>query len=633
MKNGFTLTASLFAALLLAPAAARAQTTWQYTALGDSLAFGIDDPQGGGYVPRFRNHVQQDTGVTVNLINRGVPGWTSDDLLNALRTDQSLRAQVANSQVVTFNIGGNDLLNALQRYQSFTCGGANNQQCFAETVARFKSNWNAIVAQIVSLRSPGDILAVTPDTIIRTMDIYNPAVNQLKFFGVFNQVKPYLDDINRHIYLTAIANRIPCARAYRAFNGENGDQDAGQRGLMAGDGIHPNATGHALLASTLRALSYRPLAGPLSVVGFPAPNTVFNVSESDPRVTITLTRSAPEVPTFAEIMTRDERADVPCTTANGTAYGRCDYATVVDELYFEPGEAQKTVTIPIVNDAHAEGAERFTVWVTSPVGGTPIFTTLADVQIQDNDAGTEPNPINDHAFFVRQQYLDFLSREPEASGLQAWLNVLNPCPLAFNHDANHTAAQCDRNQVSSAFFRSPEFVEFKGLFVYKLYAATLGREPRYEEMIADMRRVAGATDDEVLARRAALANSWVARPEFRALYPPTLSDAQFVDKLIQTAGVTLAGAVTRESLISDLQQRTKTRSEVVLAFVDHPTVSGKFFRPGFVAMQYFGYLRRAPEPGGYQAWLNYLNANPSDFYTMVNGFLYSVEYVQRFGPR
>jgi hypothetical protein len=55
------------------------------------------------------------------------------------------------------------------------------------------------------------------------------------------------------------------------------------------------------------------------------------------------------------------------------------------------------------------------------------------------------------------------------------------------------------------------------------------------------------------------------------------------------------------------------------------------FNPAFVAMQYFGYLRRDPEAGGYQAWLNTINANPSDFRSMVNGFMNSTEYRLRFG--
>ena len=49
-------------------------------------------------------------------------------------------------------------------------------------------------------------------------------------------------------------------------------------------------------------------------------------------------------------------------------------------------------------------------------------------------------------------------------------------------------------------------------------------------------------------------------------------------------------------------------------------------------MQYYGYLRRTPETDGYNAWLNYLRANPTDFRVMVGGgFVNSDEYRLRFG--
>jgi hypothetical protein len=48
-------------------------------------------------------------------------------------------------------------------------------------------------------------------------------------------------------------------------------------------------------------------------------------------------------------------------------------------------------------------------------------------------------------------------------------------------------------------------------------------------------------------------------------------------------------------------------------------------------MQYYGYLRRTPEAAGYNAWLDYLKANPSDYRTMVGGFVNSAEYRLRFG--
>jgi hypothetical protein len=51
----------------------------------------------------------------------------------------------------------------------------------------------------------------------------------------------------------------------------------------------------------------------------------------------------------------------------------------------------------------------------------------------------------------------------------------------------------------------------------------------------------------------------------------------------------------------------------------------------FVAMQYFGYLRRDPDQQGFDDWLRTINANPADIRSMVNGFMNSTEYRLRFG--
>ncbi len=325
-----------------------------------------------------------------------------------------------------------------------------------------------------------------------------------------------------------------------------------------------------------------------------------------------------------EVSTIDDPAAVPCNTANGAAYARCDYATTVDTIRFAPGEGQKSITIPLIDDDHAEGDETLALKLSEPVGAILGAHSAATLTITDNDAAPTANPLGGNAFFVRQQYLDFLSREPEPAGFNAWLGVLNNCS-----DVNNNP-NCDRVTVSSSFFRSQEF-QLKGYFVYRFYRVSLGRLPRYVEIIPDMRSVTGATAEEVQAKRDAFADTWVERAGFVALYPNTLSDAAYVTKLIGTAGVTLTGAVTRDTLIADLQAGRKTRAAVLRAVVEHPAVDAQEYNQAFVAMQYFGYLRRDPETAGFNAWLNYLNANPTDYRTMVNGFANSTEYRLRFG--
>jgi hypothetical protein len=57
------------------------------------------------------------------------------------------------------------------------------------------------------------------------------------------------------------------------------------------------------------------------------------------------------------------------------------------------------------------------------------------------------------------------------------------------------------------------------------------------------------------------------------------------------------------------------------------------FNEAFVMMEYFGYLRRDPDEGGYKFWLQKLNEFHGNFVQaeMVKAFINSTEYRQRFG--
>jgi lysophospholipase L1-like esterase len=223
---------------------------WDYTALGDSLAFGAIAER--GYVPRYADFLRTDANARVTVVDLGVPGWTSADLLDALRNNQALRERLMNAEVVTFDVGGNDLLGARRRFREGTCGGPTNLDCFRTVVDEFKQNWDAILAELLALRS-------RDNTILRTMDVYNPFVAEQKALGIFDTLRPYLDEVNEHIARTSAQAGIPCARVFVAFNGPNGDQDANAAGLLALDLVHPNDNGHEVIAQAIRQLGYAPL--------------------------------------------------------------------------------------------------------------------------------------------------------------------------------------------------------------------------------------------------------------------------------------------------------------------------------------------------------------------------------------
>jgi uncharacterized delta-60 repeat protein len=256
-------------------------------------------------------------------------------------------------------------------------------------------------------------------------------------------------------------------------------------------------------------------------------------------------------------------------------------------------------------------------------------------------ASASPNPIDDSQFFVRQQYLDFLSREPEPSGMQAWLGVLNGCPNPFNTDPNSPSAACDRIAVSAAFFQSPEF-RLKGFYAFTSYRVAFNRLPEYSEIIADMQGLSGATPAELYQRRTQFPVGFTGRAEFKAFYD-SLSDAAFVAALLDRYGLQQittpdpadpeGGAkvlLARADLIARLGAQSLTRAQVLRAAVESDEVGAAEYDRAFVAMQYYGYLRRTPEQSGYEAWLRVISQDPQNVRVMVNGFINSTEYALRF---
>jgi hypothetical protein len=313
---------------------------------------------------------------------------------------------------------------------------------------------------------------------------------------------------------------------------------------------------------------------------------------------------------------------------------------VVGTLSFAAGERTKTISIPLIDDGHSESAETFSVRLGNPVGAVLGAPTLATVTVTDNDVAGAANPVmSSFPFFVRQQYLDFLSREPDTDGFTGWVNILGGCAAPFN--GPNVPSACDRIYVSGdGFFRSQEF-QLKGFYVFRFYKVAFNRLPEYTEIVSDMSFVAGQTTEEVYARKAQVATSFTTRPDFVTLYGG-MANAEYVSFLMGryqlsqvvtpdpaqpngTAKVTLTSA----ELTSRLNANTLTRAQVLRAIADSDAVGAAEFNNAFVSMQYYGYLRRKPEPAGFNEWLSVLQSG--NVRRMVDGFLNSTEYKLRFG--
>ena len=181
--------------------------------------------------------------------------------------------------------------------------------------------------------------------------------------------------------------------------------------------------------------------------------------------------------------------------------------------------------------------------------------------------------------------------------------------------------------VSAAFFVEQEFQQ-TGSLVYRMYQAAFKRRVSFGEFQSD--RVRLTIGGNLEASKQALAAEFVTRAGFRNIYDG-LGSVEYVDRLYANAGVT-ATQQERAALVLGLLTNRLTRGEVLLFVAENEAFAQQQFNAAFVLSQYFGYLRRDPDEGGFAFWVDVLNNRvPNNYVSMVCAFISSREYQLRFG--
>jgi hypothetical protein len=139
------------------------------------------------------------------------------------------------------------------------------------------------------------------------------------------------------------------------------------------------------------------------------------------------------------------------------------------------------------------------------------------------------NPLDSADYFVRQQYVDFLGREPDESGFNFWSNQIRSC------GTDTTCVEAKRINTSAAFFLSIEFQQ-TGYLVYRTYKSAYGDLDHapvpltINEFLPD----AGEIGRDVVVNKPgweqllegneqSFMAEFVQRPRFVALYPQTMT--------------------------------------------------------------------------------------------------------------
>ena len=369
----------------------------------------------------------------------------------------------------------------------------------------------------------------------------------------------------------------------------------------------------------------------------------YTVNEADGFATIAVARTGDTSGTVT----------VDYQTSDLSAQQRTDYTIGAGTVTLGPGETNKSFVVLIVNDLYVEGNEVLNLTLSNPTGGAALVSpSIATLTIIDNDsASPTTNPLDDARFFVQQHYYDFLSRYPDQSGWDFWTGQITQCG---------TDVTCLRNKridVSNAYFYELEYQQ-TGSYVFRLYRAAFGNTqpfpnpdgsnpteanklPAYAKFAFDRARVVGGSS--LAQGQLNFANAFVQRPEFLAKYPANLDGSSFIDAVLNTIKNDLGVDLTaqkpgllalfnsggRGAVLSRLADDNVSTNPINnRAFIDEE------YNRAFVATQYFGYLRRDADIGGFLFWLGQVSSAPlrdvTKQHAMVCSFITSNEYQQRF---
>lgn len=210
--------------------------------------------------------------------------------------------------------------------------------------------------------------------------------------------------------------------------------------------------------------------------------------------------------------------------------------------------------------------------------------------------------------FVMQQYLDFLGRDGDASGIAYWKGELD--------NGTQTRADCVNNFVFSAEFQDQVAP------VSRLYQAYFLRIPDTAGLTYWInQKLAGVTLAEI-------SNTFSTVTEFTTMYNIN-TDTEFVKLVYQNVLGRQPDDSGLSYWVNDRMGQGESRGTVMIGFSESDEYKATTLNNIRVIAFYYGMLRRAPDNDGFAYWVGKLNAGETAL-ELINGFIGSSEYQARF---
>jgi len=264
---------------------------------------------------------------------------------------------------------------------------------------------------------------------------------------------------------------------------------------------------------------------------------------------------------------------------------------------------------------------------STPTGqptSTPDTSTLTGLDVPSDTNGTGGTDTGvasglstaTNEQFVKQQYLDFLEREADSTGLLNWTNALN--------NGINSRADLVNDFVSSTEFQN------RIAPVARLYSAYFLRLPDTGGLTnwINYKVYGNAANGNVPATLEDISQQFADSAEFNLRYG-SLNDTEFVTLVYQNVLKRDPDPVGLSNWVQFLTEGSKTRGGVMIGFSESTEYKDAVDVDIRVISLYYGMLRRAPDPDGFNNWSSYIKSGVSAT-VLVEAFLDEQEYTNRF---
>jgi lysophospholipase L1-like esterase len=225
------------------------RATWNLVVLGDSLV-----AKDMSVLPEsYAAYVKEDLDIEVKIENLAVGGETTGSLLANFRYPW-YREPLQQAEIVLMSVGGGDLPVKAERFFKGECGGTDNQDCLREQLEESQANWDALLAEIVSLTDPQTTLIrpIIPGVLEHYARVYKGRAEDIEAYN------SYVVALYEHMARSCADQGIPALDLYALYDGPNADPNLPEI-AGTGDGVHVSDEGDAVIAGLLRELGYDPV--------------------------------------------------------------------------------------------------------------------------------------------------------------------------------------------------------------------------------------------------------------------------------------------------------------------------------------------------------------------------------------